>query len=94
MLDNNCTFGPFSKIESEEGGMGIQISHLNTNGVDYIVIVNHDVEKTQKIKLTKEYFTVKQLTIAASGDGLTETEIPALSEYTISAGGYLIFKFY
>lgn len=94
LLAENCTFGPFSKIESEAGCMGIQISHLNTNGNDYIVMVNHDVEKNQKIKLNKEYFTVKRLTISSSSGRIMETEVSAYSELTLAPGGYAIFKFY
>lgn len=92
LLKKGATFGPFRNIESEEGGMGVQISHLSTNGKDYIVVVNHDVENEQTITLEKSYYKVFKLVPDGKG-GYTEEEIDTFSSHKLSEGGYLIFRF-
>lgn len=94
ILPENTTFGPFTKVLTDEG-LGIQISHLNTKGQDYIVIVNHDVEKEQTIKLTRPSLqnVIKyDLHRSESEVKREEVEIGDYSEHSLTPGGYIIFK--
>ena len=46
----NGSFGPFSSVTSENSG--VLVSKLSNSGRNYIIIVSHDVQKTQKVNLT------------------------------------------
>lgn len=88
------SFGPLISLITEDAG--VLVSHLNTNGQDYLVIVNHtfrDGEADyQKITLNfADAWTVKQ--IKAVNGAAVET---AVSSKTLSLdlprAGYLVFK--
>lgn len=80
------SFGPFKKIVS--GDAGVLLSRIENNGKHYIVVVNHDLLRPQKVSF-----------LPASGReivNLTDTSASyktgeAFSVY-LSEGGYAIFR--
>lgn len=87
-------FGPLISISTENAG--VLVSHLNTHGKDYLVIVNHTFmtgeADSQKITLTfADMWTVKQ--IKASNGTPTETAVTSKTvSVNLPRGGYLIYK--
>lgn len=84
----NGKIGPFTKINS--GREGVLVSHLKTNGKYYVVIVNHDIFKSQRIELlTEDEMRVKSLTL-----GLTDMR--QQGNYIVDIippGGYAIYAY-
>lgn len=75
--------GPFQMLKSEKAG--VLVSHLKNRDSNYLVVVNHDVQAKQKIQIKKDN-KVKRITPEG---GIIEDTV---SEFTLEAGGYLIFK--
>lgn len=51
-----------------------------------------DIHNAQELTLRSAYYTVEKISIGENG--LNKEIMPAASQQTIEAGGYLIFKFY
>lgn len=94
LLDATTTFGPFSNIEASNKEVGIQISHLNTNGVDYIVIINQDIHNCQDVILkAPDYYKIFNLSLDDKFNRIEEI-VSGTTQFNIKAGSYLIFKWY
>lgn len=79
--------GPFRKIESSESG--VLISEIENNGKNYIVIVNHDVFKNQKIILDlSPGRSVKDI----SSDVERSYQESKSIVLNLDKGGYVIFQ--
>lgn len=97
------SLGPIS-ISVETDGKGVLVSYLTKMIVEggvsvnhhYIVIVSHDVENYQKIKIFfKQTYPIKELTPLHSGDPYPDSiiDIPTTGlERTLLPGGYLIYE--
>lgn len=87
------SFGPLMQIESS--GIGFLMSHLFSNGIDYLVLVNHDVENAQYATLFfTEYWIINRIVMSVSGN---LARLPVLRPQNgwrleVPAGGYLIFE--
>ncbi len=80
-------FGPFAKVESKKSG--ILMSHIRNKGRNYIVMVNHDVTRSQRVSLWKKRgYDVKQVSNGSDLFGRYGS-----CEVDISAGGYVIYSF-
>ena len=75
---------PFGIIESN--GIGLTVSHLRNKDQDYLVIVNRDVQKKQKVYLSNSRSVTRLY-----GNG-KEKDYKGKS-FTLDPGGYAIFKF-
>lgn len=78
--------GPFSKIKS--GKDGILVSYLSSNEKNYIVIVNHSVEKSQKLNFILKPGRQVRL-ISSSNEMCYNSSIFSLK---VDKGSYLIFQ--
>ena len=79
-------FGPFESVITED--VGALFSRLSSNGKEYVVIVNHDVNKVQKIKLTlAPNQKVKRLT-----DNKKATQTGNTLQFQLEKGGWAIFE--
>lgn len=80
-------FGPFRMVRS--GDAGVLVSHLENNGKEYIVIVNHDIKKNQKVTL--ELLPNLNLTDLTSP---AQTLYPWREDITanLTPGGYKIYS--
>lgn len=74
---------PFKNLKSEKEG--VLVSHLVNNGHQYLVIVNHDILKSQLISLDKETY-VKRI----YPDGKVKAH--SSSKFKLDPGGYAIFS--
>ncbi len=77
--------GPFTNLSA--GPQGVMVSHLSTDGRDYLVIVNHDVASGQNIQLNWRGDDVSRIL----SDGNESPAIPG--RFSLQPGGYLIFRF-
>lgn len=80
-------FGPFKSIKS--GKAGVLVSHIENKGTKYIVIVNHDILKKQKINL--ELLPYKKVVSIS----LTKPQYYSsgkIININLDKGGYVIFK--
>lgn len=70
------------------GDMGVQLSLLKNKEKRYLVIVNHDVERFQEIRImfTQEYTVFNLITNTSA---TSEKTLPM----TLAPGGYLIFEY-
>lgn len=96
----NGSFGPIISISSTS----ILISHLNTHGQDYIVIVDQPTTyspisspRTQKLTLNfaTSFYDIKQIKLSKSGTYVAayESEVTSQTvEVDLPYGGYLIYK--
>lgn len=76
---------PFTSLTA--GREGVMVSHLTTDGREYLVIVNHDVAASQQVRLRWNGNNVRRV----NPDG---TEQPARNtHFTIAPGSYLILRF-
>ena len=87
-------FGPLKDIST--GAVGVQLSHLNTNGIDYLLIVNHGFSSysggAQSILMHfAPEFTIHQISVK---DGLYTEDLISIRDYscTLQMGGYLLFR--
>ena len=74
---------PFKSLKTENSG--VLVSHLKKTDKNYLVIVNHEVTKSQNISLKKES-NVKR--ILPSGQAVSDNS----SKFKLEPGGYLIFE--
>lgn len=78
------------------GKEGFQISKLSAGSMNYLVIVNKDVEKSQKISLTidKRYEVVNiQVVETATEYDVSEKKIKNSYKATIDPGRYMILRY-
>lgn len=87
------SMGPIESVYS--GGIGFLISHIKSNGIYYIVIVNHDVVSNQSIGLTFGIKNMKHLSPVMINSKLIISEETLGETYNgiISPGGYMIIKY-
>lgn len=81
-------FGPCNYVKSY--GKGVLVSMLNNNGINYLIIVNHDTSSNQTVDLEfNKYWRVKQVTV----DNFIQnsTSVSSSVTKTLLPGGYLIF---
>lgn len=76
---------PITSLTSGESG--ILVSHLNTDGREYVVIVTHDYENSQKVNLKGD---PNHLIKRVFPDGTEKTV--KWGSFTLPAGGYAIFR--
>lgn len=92
IYDDKCSFGPAVKIESS--GIGFLISHLFSNRLDYMIVVNHEVRENQKIRIFfSNYWSIRRIRVLESGN-VSRLGLPYLEtgvEFDVPPGGYLIF---
>lgn len=82
-------FGPCDSIKSY--GKGVLVSMLNNGGNNYLVIVNHDSQISQKIDIKfNDYWRLSELSI--ENNILNTHSVQKKLTRTIAAGSYLIFK--
>lgn len=88
------SIGPLKSFTSQN--TGVLISHLNTNGKDYLVVVNHafrdsDTERQSIGFNFADGFNIYQISI--NGSSYTETQITAKSIYMfLKRGRYVILR--
>ena len=75
---------PFGIIESF--GEGVMVSHLRNGQDEYLLVVNRDVLKKQKV-----YLSHSEPVTRLYGDGHEQTV--TVGNFTLDAGGYLLLKF-
>lgn len=83
-------FGPFTELTNDV--KGFLVSHLKNKGHNYMLIVNHDVEKKQKAncKLNPKY-KVTKLEVASNGS-ISRKTVKGNYNLTLSPGGYALFE--
>ena len=80
-------FGPFYKVQT--GDAGVLLSHIMSKTGEYVVIVNHDVKKSQRISLyLKNDFEVTELTSHIGKGKKTFGKI----EFNLPKGDWAIFQ--
>lgn len=92
----NGSFGPLISVSST----GILLSHLNTKGQDYLVIVSQILTESilnipkQKVKLEfADCYKIHQLLPSPDSIAYTEQSITSTNvEVDLPSGGYLIYK--
>lgn len=84
-------FGPIDRLTN--GDKGVLVSHLSNDGKDYIVIVNHDVQEKQNIRLKfkREFSNITEIRASVSGKMIRET-VSGLQKFTLPPGGYIIYQ--
>ena len=84
-------FGPLEELSNDV--KGVLVSHLQNDGRNYLVIVNHDVENKQKVRMKfRNQLPVKRL--IASDDGVLSTQsVNANYNVTLTQGGYAVFEY-
>lgn len=84
-------FGPIDRLTN--GDKGVLVSHLSNDGKDYIVIVNHDVQEKQNIRLKfkREFSKITEIRASVSGKMIRET-VSGLQKFTLPPGGYIIYQ--
>lgn len=76
-------FGPVERVSAS--GDGVMLTHLNTNGKDYLIVVNHDPYRSQSLEITfGAGFTVRDIT--------NPRERRAGRRQTLEAGGFRIYE--
>jgi len=81
--------GPFATLDG--GNAGMLVSHIRNSGGDYIVIVNHDVERNQKVRFSLE--DGRQIRAISISDGGKMKMSASKGKFTLGAGGYIIFSY-
>lgn len=82
-------------VRIKSDGAGFLISHLRADGVNYLVVVNHDVVSTQRVIVDMDNGCGAVLLEPSLKNSVIEIkESNILTTYTdeISPGGYLIMK--
>ena len=81
--------GPISQLVSQDSG--VLVSHLNTKGTNYIVIVNHDIDKSQLVILDfSDFWKIYRISVV-QGKMVKSLLTTTHTYYNVPAGGYLIF---
>lgn len=93
-ISGSESFGPLMNIQSEDPG--VLISHINNDGKNYLVIVNHSVTASQALTLNfSRYWCIyqlKDLTETPYPSPAIPTETPLTLNVTLPAGGYIIYR--
>ena len=93
-ISGSESFGPLMNIQSEDPG--VLISHINNDGKNYLVIVNHSVTASQALTLNfSRYWSIyqlKDLTETPYPSPAIPTETPLTLNVTLPAGGYIIYR--
>lgn len=86
------TFGPLKHIVS--GNEGVMVSHLKTNGNDYLIIVSRDPFHSQTVRLYFDDVKVEELTVSSSGNNYSvrNKKVSGTVKRSLQPGGYLVFK--
>ena len=85
-------FGPLEELSNDV--KGVLVSHLQNDGHNYLVIVNHDVVNKQKVKMKfRSNLNVTQFKASDSGK-LTTSKVKSNLNATLSPGGYAIFEWH
>lgn len=79
-------FGPLSEVKS--GDKGVLVSHLRTGSMDYLVFVNHDVLKKQKVKIRLK----NNIELTKEDSGKRFGLGGDYKSFTLAPGGYAIFR--
>lgn len=74
---------PFGIIESD--GIGLTVSHLRNGSEDYLLLVNRDINRKQKVYLSR-----RQPVTRIYGDG--SEKIDKSNTFTLNPGGYALFR--
>lgn len=74
---------PFGIIESD--GMGVTVSHLRNGSDEYLLLVNRDINRKQKVYLSR-----RRPVIRIYGDG--KEKLDKGNSLTLTPGGYALFK--
>lgn len=83
-------FGPLSRLTN--GDKGVLASHLRNDGKDYLLIVNHDVQNRQKVRLSfKKNANVTKITASSSGT-VARKNVGKVRNETLSPGGYALYE--
>lgn len=83
-------FGPLSRLTN--GDKGVLASHLRNDGKDYLLIVNHDVQNRQKVRLSfKKNVSVTELKVSSSGS-VSRKNVNNIYNLTLNPGGYSLFE--
>ncbi len=84
-------FGPLEELTNDV--KGVLVSHLRNNGRDYLVVVNHDVQKKQKVKMKfRKDLLINRLLASDSGQ-LSAQKVKSNYNVTLTPGGYAVFEF-
>ena len=75
---------PFKWLTAE--GEGVMVSHFKNNGKEYLLFVNRDVLKKQKVRFSRMY-PVTRIT----GDG--KRKLDYSDSVTLTPGGYALYEF-
>lgn len=75
---------PYTSLTTGKGG--VLVSHLNKDGKDYLMIVNHEISGSQKITLTSSSPMTRH-----EGSGQT-VDMGTTATIKLSAGGYALFS--
>lgn len=78
---------PFRRLDS--GDAGVLVSHISNKDKEYLVILNHDVEKSQRIRLTRSDNTRPIYQLMPTGEERRAADL----SYTLSPGNYIILRF-
>lgn len=83
-------FGPLSRLTN--GDKGVLASHLRNNGKDYLLIVNHDVQNKQKVRISfKQKVRVTKLDASSSGK-VARKNVGRVQNVILSPGGYVLYE--
>lgn len=84
-------FGPIERLTN--GEKGVLVSHLTNGGNDYLVIVNHDVQKKQgvRIKFRSDVTDISEIKVSSSGT-LDKKNVKEIHKLNLSPGGYAVYQ--
>lgn len=84
-------FGPIDRLTNED--KGVLVSHLTNNGKDYLVIVNHDVQNKQsiRIKFKNDIEDISRIEVTSAGN-LTRKNVEGVQKVTLTPGGYAVYQ--
>lgn len=83
-------FGPLSRLTN--GDKGVLASHLRNNGKDYLLIVNHDVQNKQRVRLNfKKGLKISEIVVSGYGD-IRRKKVGGTRSITLPEGGYSLFE--
>lgn len=82
-------FGPLEELTNDV--KGVLVSHLKNGSHNYLLVVNHDVLNSQKVKMKfKKNLKVNEL--KADSKKYTKKEVKSNCNKTLPPGGYVMFE--
>lgn len=87
------SFGPLKRIVSEKAG--VMISHIRNGIHDYLVIINHDIENSQKVNvwpISGCEINVLNVNMTSQNMKISRETIIEPYVFTLNPGGYKIFE--